>query len=235
MSAATIADTLRIEATAKANGWSEEKLVNLAGERLGFAIGRHFPHPGHAIGYLGKGHNAADTLVALRILRDQFGWKCLARLAHPITVWDALTLKKWDELGIDKPLERMPAWRDFEGPLLLLDGLLGSGSKGSLREPLVELAEEMSTLRQGAGARVAAIDIPSGIDPDSGRIFPGTVVADVTFMIGHAKCGLLHGHAAAATGALALVPVEPLSIAAPGPMEIISPSNAGPREGAAPV
>ncbi|MEY3895326.1 MAG: hypothetical protein RLZZ214_845, partial [Verrucomicrobiota bacterium] len=48
---------------------------------------------------------------------------------------------------------------------------------------------------------------------------------DITFMIGHAKGGLLHGHAAAATGALALVPVEPLAGSGPGPMELISPQT----------
>ena len=225
MSAATIAETLRIEAAAKAEGWTEVQLINLAGERLGQAIGRHFPHPGHVVGYLGKGHNAADTLVALRILRDRFGWKTDTRLAHPISRWDPLTQEKWAELGGPPPLERTPAWREFEGPLLLLDGLLGSGSSGSLREPLVQLAEEMAKLRCHAGALVAAIDLPSGIDPDSGRIFPNTVIADVTFMIGHAKRGLLQGNAAAATGALALVPVEPLTCSGPGPLELISPQT----------
>lgn len=227
MSAATIAETLRIEAVAKAHGWSEEQLVNLAGGRLGRAIGRHFPHPGTAVGYLGKGHNAADTLVALRVLRDEFRWKIETRLAHPADDWDLLTRQKRDELGNRPPLDQAPAWRDLEGPLLLLDGLLGSGSKGSLRVPLLQLAEEIAWLRQHAGALVAAIDIPSGIDPDSGRIFPGTVVADITFMIGHAKGGLLHGHAAAATGALALVPVEPLAGPGPWPMELISPQTLG--------
>lgn len=225
MSAATLAETLGIEATAKAQGWSEERLVNLAGERLGRAIGRYFPHPGTAVGYLGKGHNAADTLVALRILRDEFHWKIEIRLAHPAGEWDLLTRQKRDELGILPPLDHAPAWRDIESPLLLLDGLLGSGAKGSLRAPLVQLAEEIDWLRQHAGARVAAIDIPSGIDADTGRILPGTVVADVTFMLGHAKCGLLHGQAAAATGALALVTVEPLTGSVPGPMELISPQT----------
>ena len=132
MSALTIAETLAIEAAAKANGWSEEQLLNLAGERLGRAIGRYFPKPGTVVGYLGKGHNAGDTLVALRILRDEFGWKIAARLAFPIDECAPLTRMKWDELGIRLPLDRTPAWRDLEAPLLLLDGLLGSGTSGAL-------------------------------------------------------------------------------------------------------
>lgn len=225
MSALTIAETLASEAAAKANGWSVEQLLNLAGERLGRAIGRFFPKPGTAIGYLGKGHNAGDTLVALRILRDEFGWQIAARLAFPITECAPLTGKKWDEAGILAPLDRSPAWRDLERPLVLLDGLLGSGTSGALRDPLVQLAREMATLRLQAGARIAAVDLPSGIDPDSGRISADTVTADVTFMIGNAKQGLLNAQAAAATGALAVVAVEPLTASGSGLHEIISPQT----------
>ncbi len=225
MSALTIAETLASEAAAKANKWSEEQLLNLAGERLGRSIGRFYPEPGTVVGYLGKGHNAGDTLVALRILRDEFGWRIAARLAFPITECAPLTRQKWAEAGIPLALEGIPAWRDLKRPLLLLDGLLGSGTSGALRAPLVQLAGEMATLRQQAGARIAAVDLPSGIDPDFGRISADTVTADVTFMIGNAKLGLLSAQAAAATGALAVVPVEPLATSGSGHHEIISPQT----------
>jgi NAD(P)H-hydrate epimerase len=225
MSAVTIAETLQLEAAAKADGWSEEQLLNLVGERLGRAIGRRFPHPGTVVAYLGKGHNAGDALVALRILRDQFGWEIAARFAFPIPDLAPLTQKKWLEIGTCPALDSPPAWRDLESPLLLLDGLLGSGSSGPMRIPLTTLAQEMASLRKLAGARIAAVDLPSGIDPDSGQIFPNTVTADATFMIGNAKCGLLTSHAAAATGSLALVPVEPLTASHLGLIELISPQT----------
>ena len=225
MAAVTIAEMLAAEAAAKANGWTEEQLLNAAGERLGLAIGRHFPTPGTVIAYLGKGHNAGDTLVALRILRDRFGWKIATRSSCPIGGFAPLTLKKWDELGLRLPLDRIPVWRDLPRPLLLLDGLLGSGGAGPLRDSLLPFSEEMEFLRQNAGARVAAIDLPSGIDSDSGGIFPGTVTADITFMIGNAKIGLLRGCAAAATGALALVPLEALTVSGRDLLEPIAPQT----------
>ena len=225
MGAVTIAETLAIEAAAMDNGWTEEQLLNLAGERLGRAIGRFFPHPGMMVGYLGKGHNAGDTLVALRILRDQFGWKIATRHAYPLADCAPLSQKKWAELGIRLPLDRTPAWRDFEGPLVLLDGLVGSGTAGALREPLRKLAVEMATLRRLAGARVAAVDMPSGIDANTGLSSPGAVVADVTFMIGNPKVGLLCGHAASTTGALALIPVEPLTASRSADRELIAPQT----------
>lgn len=225
MGTVKIEEALATEASAIANGWSQEQLLNLAGERLGQAIGRYFPHSKTVVGYLGKGHNAGDTLVALRILRDQFGWKVATRLAYPIGECAPLTQKKWDELGIRRPLDRPPVWQEAEGPLILLDGLLGSGSSGPLREPLVGLAAEMKWLRENTGARVAAIDLPSGIEPDSGQVSPNTVISDVTFMIGNAKRGLLNAHAACAVGALALVPVEPLTSTVPSDCELISPQT----------
>lgn len=225
MATVTLAESLAVETAAIAKGWSAGQLLNQAGQRLGHALGRHFPKPGTVVGYLGKGHNAGDTLIALRILRDQFGWQISTRNAYPIADWAPLTRQKWAELGIETHLPQAPEWRDCEGPLLLLDGLLGSGSNGLLRPPLVELSAEMASLRRHAGARVAAIDLPSGIDPESGRILAGCVIADTTFMIGNAKRGLLHSHAAAATGALALVTVEPLTVTPASDFELISPQT----------
>ncbi|MEX1049046.1 MAG: NAD(P)H-hydrate dehydratase [Akkermansiaceae bacterium] len=225
MAAVTIAEMLAIESAAVASGWSEEQLLTHAGERLGLSVSRYFPVPGTAVAYLGKGHNAGDTLVALRILRDRFGWKIAARCAWPIDQCAPLTRQKWKEIAIGPPLDGPPAWRDLDRPLVLLDGLLGTGACGPLRSPLADLAREMASLREQAGARIAAVDLPSGIDADRGEISRDTVTADVTFMIGSAKRGLLQGHAAAATGALALVPVGPLGSETPGDLELISPQT----------
>ena len=225
MGSVTVAEMLAIEASALVNGWSEEQLLNLAGEKLGIAIGRQFPHPRTVVGYLGKGHNAGDTLVALRVLRDHFGWKIATRNAYPIGDLAPLVLKNWHELGIPLALDSMPSVRDADGPLILLDGLLGTGARGPLRQPLLPLADEMAWLRHHLGARVTAIDLPSGVDPDSGQIPPGTVVADITFMVGAAKRGLLTGGTAAATGALALVSVEPLTASSDSELTLISPQT----------
>ena len=225
MSTVTLSEMLATEAAALAQGWTEERLLDLAGERLGRALGRFSPTPGTIVGYLGKGHNAGDALVALRVLRDQFGWQIAARNAFELADCAPLTRRKWRELGLAAPLTQAPAWRDSEGPLVVLDGLLGSGAAGALRQPLLALAAEMAWLRDHAGARVAAVDLPSGIDADTGVSSPGSVMADITFMIGNAKRGLLSGQAAHAVGALAVVPLEALTTAGGGDLELIAPQN----------
>lgn len=225
MGAVTRSGMRAAEADALAAGWTEERLLDLAGTRLGHSLGRFFPKPGSVIGYLGKGHNAGDALVALRVLREHYGWQIAARSAYPIADFVALTHAKWLESGIAAPLEGSVPWRDPKRPLLLLDGLVGIGAQGALRDPLLNLAAEMDWLRKHAGARVAAVDLPSGVDPDTGESTPGAVTADATFMVGNPKLGLLMSHAVNSVGSLALVPLEILSVAGQGELELISPQE----------
>ncbi len=225
MGVVTICGALDLEAKAFENGWTGETLLDAAGEALGHAIGRHFPTPGTVVGYLGKGNNAGDTLVALRILRNSYGWQVATRSAFPHAAFGPLPLAKWQQLGLESSLEEIPEPPLLKHPLLLLDGLVGTGTAGPLREPLLSLAGEMADLRQSHGARIASVDLPSGIDADHGDIFPNAVTADVTFMIGNAKRGLLHSRVTNATGALALVPVKPLTATAAEEFEFISPQT----------
>jgi len=223
MTAVTVPEIRSHELAAIHAGHSEEELLDAAGHALGVAIGRHFPVPGTAIGYLGKGHNAGDTLVALRVLRGRFGWKIYARNAFSTDELAPLTAKKMAEMAELTCLSNAPCLSEMDDPLVLLDGLVGLRGDGPLRGALAEFAGEMEWLRQHAGARVAAVDVPSGVDPDSGIATPGAVIADVTFMIGNAKVGLLCGHAASATGALVLVEVDPLTSPNQSKHALISP------------
>ena len=70
---------------------------------------------------------------------------------------------------------------------LIVDGLLGIGGKGGLREPAAMLAEQ-ATL---SDAIVVAVDLPSGVDADTGRAGDDAVWADVTVTFGLMKPGLL--------------------------------------------
>jgi hydroxyethylthiazole kinase-like uncharacterized protein yjeF len=225
MATVTLKEMLAVETTAKSNGWTEEQLLDLAGKQLGIAIGNHFPNPGTAIAYLGKGHNAGDTLVALSILRDRFAWKIATRNAFSLEQLAPLTRKKWDEIGLENPLDHPPSPDDLDRPLILLDGLLGVGANGPLSDPLIQLANEMEVLRQTTGARVAAVDLPSGMNSNTGETALGSVIADITFAIGNAKVGLLLAQSSLQTGALAIVPVDPITCNQPSWIEAISPQT----------
>jgi ADP-dependent NAD(P)H-hydrate dehydratase / NAD(P)H-hydrate epimerase len=97
---------------------------------------------------------------------------------------------------------------DAEGPVgqadLIIDGLLGIGGRGGLREPFAGLAARAEQARQ-AGATVVAVDLPSGIDADTGTVDGPAVRADVTVAFGALKPGLLVDPGAGHAGTVELV------------------------------
>jgi len=86
---------------------------------------------------------------------------------------------------------------------LILDGLLGIGGKGGLREPYATLAKYAAN---SAGVTVA-VDLPSGIDADTGAVDGPCVVADVTVSFGGLKPGLLVDPGARNAGVVELVDI----------------------------
>ena len=70
---------------------------------------------------------------------------------------------------------------------LIIDGLLGIGGHGGLREPAASLAAAADQ----AEALVVAVDLPSGIDADTGEVAGAAIHADVTVTFGTWKPGLL--------------------------------------------
>jgi len=83
---------------------------------------------------------------------------------------------------------------------LVLDGLLGIGGRGGLREPQAALAALAEAARTAGGTRVVAVDLPSGVDADTGEVAGAAVSADVTVTFGTWKTGLLVDPGAAHAG-----------------------------------
>ena len=86
---------------------------------------------------------------------------------------------------------------------LILDGLLGIGGKGGLREPYAGLAG----LAEAAPGRTVAVDLPSGIDADTGAVDGPAVRAEVTVTFGTWKPGLLIAPGAEHAGTLELIDI----------------------------
>ncbi|MEV7417130.1 NAD(P)H-hydrate dehydratase [Streptomyces sp. NPDC089919] len=91
-----------------------------------------------------------------------------------------------------------------DGACLVVDGLLGIGGRGGLRPAAAALAEQAARAR-GAGAPVVAVDLPSGVDADTGEIAGEALTADATVTFGAYKPGLLVDPGASRAGAVRLV------------------------------
>ncbi|MFG2801538.1 NAD(P)H-hydrate dehydratase [Streptomyces pseudovenezuelae] len=95
------------------------------------------------------------------------------------------------------------AERLIEQADLLLDGIVGIGGKGGLRPEAVRLAEAAERAR----AAVVAVDLPSGVDADTGEVRGAAVRADLTVTFGTHKPGLLIDPAREYAGSVRLVDI----------------------------
>ena len=86
---------------------------------------------------------------------------------------------------------------------LILDGLLGIGGHGGLREPQASLAGLAARSR----AVVVAVDLPSGVDADTGVVEGAAIQADVTVTFGTLKPGLLIDPGARHAGVVELIDI----------------------------
>ncbi len=86
---------------------------------------------------------------------------------------------------------------------LIIDGILGIGGRGGLREPAAALAAQAERSR----ALVVAADLPSGIDADTGVVDGAAVRADVTVTFGTWKPGLLIDPGASHAGVVELIDI----------------------------
>jgi hydroxyethylthiazole kinase-like uncharacterized protein yjeF len=97
---------------------------------------------------------------------------------------------------------------------LVLDGMVGIGATGALREPMARLASLLDDATGRSTATVVAVDVPSGVDASTGEIVGVAVRADVTVTFGARKIGLVVAPGAEHAGQVELVDIG-LSLPAP--------------------
>ncbi|MFJ8197838.1 NAD(P)H-hydrate dehydratase [Streptomyces sp. NPDC096152] len=86
---------------------------------------------------------------------------------------------------------------------LVVDGIVGIGGKGGLRPDAAPLAERAA----GSRAAVVAVDLPSGVEADTGEVRGAAVRADLTVTFGTHKPGLLVDPAREHAGTVRLVDI----------------------------
>lgn len=135
----------------------------------------------------GKGANGGDGFVIARHLELRGRLVRVALWADPAEVrGDAAVNLRILQLG-RTPLDRFDAIDDpsrldqrldalLDGADWIVDALLGTGSQGEPRSPLDHVIRRLNA----APARRLAVDLPSGLDADSGRPARTTFQADVT-------------------------------------------------------
>ncbi len=146
----------------------------------------------------GKGNNGGDGLVAARHLHNWGAEMTVVLSSGREDLGEAVkrNLATAEALGVPVSGPDAP----LEGLDLLLDALLGYSSKGPPREPMASLI-----LRANASnVPILAVDIPSGMDPDTGFPYEPCIRAEATITLGLPKTGFLNPGSASNAGALYL-------------------------------
>src|SRR5881398_2433342 len=206
------------ENVAFARGVSAEALMNQAGAGIARSLQQFFPRPGSCLVFSGKGNNGGDALVAAARLK-RAGWHTDVHPSFPESQCSDLLRKKITEFRDTPPLAAaVVAAVSAENPsrahTIILDGLLGLGSRPPLRDPILAACREINRLRQERGAYVFAVDQPTGLDGDSGEADRDCVIADFTVTIAATKRGLIADNATNFVGRLEVVPLSDLPLEA---------------------
>lgn len=162
-------------------GVPQRLLMENAGRAAALVLHRLYAH-GLIVGVAGSGNNGGDLLVMLRALHE---W---GRDVAVITAGSAPpdpALLHGAELPLvdsDRGVTDLLAGAD-----VIVDGMLGTGARGAPRGRIAALIAHI----QASGRPVFALDLPSGVDADTGSVADPAIDADVTVCFGWPKLGLL--------------------------------------------
>jgi len=182
-----------------------EETLRVAREELG-------KEPGvlKAVVCAGRGNNGGDGLVAARYLSAAGAQARVFILAPKETGFGELVVRniqKAKEAGISvvlvnaEDLEGLAA--EFEKADILLDALLGVSSVGKPTGPVRRVIQLMNK----SGKPIIAVDIPSGLSPDTGHHSGVYIMAKHTLTLGFAKTGLMALHAQPNTGKITVLDI----------------------------
>ncbi len=163
----------------------------------------------------GPGNNGGDGFVAARRLARAGADVIVALVASEARPSGADSGRNWDRLGAEPRVDRVhtPVGRDIailgrgiEKAAVVVDALLGTGVRGSLREPIRSAVELVRRARE-EGIPVVAVDTPTAVDLSSGEPSDPVVRADLTVTFHRPKTGLLSRRGAALAGRVLVAPI----------------------------
>ncbi len=198
----------RIEDRSEEAGVSKDTLMENAGLEVARAVRRRIGHlPGvRVVVLVGPGNNGGDGLVAARHLH-RWGARVLVYLCgrrpSPDPKLDSLR-----ELGApivrasdDEDLAMLREWLALAHAVV--DSVLGTGRSRPIEGALASILDKVSCERSNrADLPLLALDVPTGLDADTGALDPLTPQPDVTLALGYPKLGMFALPGAGSVGTL---------------------------------
>jgi hydroxyethylthiazole kinase-like uncharacterized protein yjeF len=180
----------------------------------------------HIVCLVGAGNNGGDGLVAARYLKewgaDVAIYLCADRPA------DDVNLQLAGEHGIkcvaakaDKGLKKLATL--LGKATCVIDALLGTGKMRPLEGLFKTVLEKVNAAGQSHSLLIVAVDLPSGLDADTGALDPACPSADLTVTLAFPKPGLFIFPGAAKVGKLVIADIGiPESLAGSATLELLT-------------
>lgn len=196
----------------------QKNLMQQAGEAIFHYICRHYAPAQHITLFAGKGNNGGDALVVATLAKEK-GHTVTVYHSHPTDTWQgdaakALLSAQKANVSLIQYDENTRLDHDSD---LIVDGLLGTGIRGNVSKDYAAIIDIINKIK----APTLAIDVPSGLNADTGSLSGACVNATITLSLITQKQGLYTGQAPDVTGKLVFLPLA-LSQAA---YDSVSPSG----------
>ncbi|WP_436932323.1 NAD(P)H-hydrate dehydratase [Halosimplex halobium] len=176
-----------VDENAAAMGVPRKQLMESSGHAVARAV-REAADPGASVRVVaGRGNNGGDAFVAVRFLDDYDVTTSL--LGRPETIATDIARENWAALAAgeyDTETVRDSAGFDLGDPDVVVDAMLGTGIAGDLREPERTAAAAIND----SDATVVAVDVPSGLNAETGELAETAVEADRVVTFHDTKPGL---------------------------------------------
>lgn len=178
-------------------------LMKRAGRAAFDLLLERFPAPESICVYCGGGNNAGDGYVVAALAAQRRITVRIIEVGKPEKLrGEAAQAREFAQ----QEAVPMTAFSDAEAPTegVLVDAMLGTGLHGEVRGPFVDAIAQINN----SGLPVLAIDVPSGLDSDTGAILGTAVKAGVTITFIGLKRGLLTGSAPRLVGELVFADLD---------------------------
>ena len=175
---------------AKALELSMQQLMQRAAQACLKAIQQQQPAPAQLLVLCGPGNNGGDGWVLAR-LAQQAGYRVRIVASAPQSELAQQAAQAWrDQGGQVTPLEQLQS-QDFVTFDVVVDALLGSGLSRPLSDDFYHAVEALNFARQRQRFWLLSVDVPTGLNSDSGYPQPIAVQADLTLTMVAMKTGLV--------------------------------------------
>lgn len=176
-----------LDARLMAAGTPGAVLMQRAAQAAWRALRRRWPQVRKLCVLAGPGNNAGDGYL-LAVLARRAGWDVqVYSLVDPARLRDAAAQAYAEACAQGVQVQPWHAEAVLDG--LLVDAMLGTGLAGELREPYASAVARINA----SGLPCLALDIPSGLCADTGRLWGAAVRADLTVTFIALKLGLFTG------------------------------------------